>query len=147
MSIVRQVLVSLLVIVFAALGWFAFSHRDLVLSDLGVTGVATADLASPAGQPGSGGGSGGGGNRSGSAAGGGRSGSSAGGAGFGRGLSTPPVIAAGVDIQATGDRLTAIGTLSAVQEVTLFPQVSGIVTAIDFKPGSHVDASQTLLKL
>ena len=147
MSIAKQTLVSLLVIVFAALGWFAFSHRDLVLNDLGIAGVTTADLASPSGQPGGGdGGSGGGGNRSGSA-GSGRSGGTGGGGGFGRGLSTPPVIAAAVDIQATGDRLTAIGTLSAVQEVTLFPQVSGIVTTIDFKPGSHVDAKQTLLTL
>jgi RND family efflux transporter MFP subunit len=58
-----------------------------------------------------------------------------------------PVVAAAVDIQATGDQLTAIGTLAAVQEVTLFAQVSGVVTEIDFKPGTQVTAGQTLVKL
>ena len=57
------------------------------------------------------------------------------------------MIAAAVDIQTTGDRLTAIGTLAAVQEVTVFPQVDGIVAAIDFKPGGHATSGQTLVKL
>ena len=146
MSLIKQVLISLLVIVFAGLGWFAFSHRDLVLSDLGIAAGAGEGPSAAPGSAGPGQTSGGGGSGGGSpaaSAGGGRSG----GGGFGRGPSAAPVIAAAVDIQTTGDRLTAIGTLAAVQEVTVFPQVDGIVAAIDFKPGGHATSGQTLVKL
>ena len=83
---IKQVLISLLVIVFAGLGWFAFSHRDLVLSDLGIAAGAGGgpSLAPGRGGPGQtpgGGGSGGG--SSAASAGGGRSGAG----GFGRGPS------------------------------------------------------------
>src|SRR5438105_4690764 len=131
MSLIRQVLVSLIVIVFAALGWFTFSHRDLVLSDLGIAGATGGGSAAGAS-------SGGAGNRGGAPGASAGSGRSSGGGGSGRGPSAAPVVAATVDIQTAGDRLTAIGTLVAVQEVTLFPQVSGVVTEIAFKPGSHV---------
>ena len=102
MSLFKQVLISLLVIVFAGLGWFAFSHRDLVLSDLGIAaGAGEGPSAAPGragpGQTSGGGGSGGG--SSAASAGGGRSG----GGGFGRGPSAAPVVAAAVDIQTTGD--------------------------------------------
>src|SRR5437762_13593754 len=65
MSLVKQFLISLFVIVFAGLGWFAFSHRDLLLTDLGIAGSADAGAGATPGQGGAGGPTGSGGNRGG----------------------------------------------------------------------------------
>jgi hypothetical protein len=47
MSIVKRGLISLLVIVFAGLGWFAFSHQHLALSDLEInTSAASGPIVS-----------------------------------------------------------------------------------------------------
>ncbi len=57
------------------------------------------------------------------------------------------VVTAPVETDTSGDTVTALGTASAVQSVTLFPQVTGIVTKILFKAGDVVNADQPLLTL
>jgi RND family efflux transporter MFP subunit len=129
MSIIKQLTLSLLVVALVAGGWFAF-ERWRGASGQGA-GAPAADSAT--------------GRSGGNAAAGGGSG---GGARVGRGgPSAVPVVAGPVEIDSTGDELSAIGTLTAAQEVDLFPQVTGIVTEIDFAPGSPVTAGQVLVRL
>ncbi len=117
MSLAKQIVFSLLVVVLVVGGWYAYQHRALFF------GGSAAEQA---------------------AAGGGGHAGARGGRGRGGAI---PVVAGAVDIDATGDELTAIGTLTAAREVQIFPQVTGIVTAVDFTPGSHVEAGQTLIRL
>jgi len=58
-----------------------------------------------------------------------------------------PVVTAKVTTDSTGLNVTTIGTVSAAQEVTLYPEVTGFVTEIDFKAGDAVQKGQTLVKL
>jgi RND family efflux transporter MFP subunit len=57
------------------------------------------------------------------------------------------VVTAGVDSDATGQSVRAIGTLAAAKEVELVAQVSGLVSEIDFKPGSKVSEGDVLVRL
>jgi RND family efflux transporter MFP subunit len=159
MSLFRQILLSVLVIVIAGAGWLAFERRDLIFGAVG----AAAD-AGGGGQNGSAGaGSGNGGaNRQGGGGGGGLANAGSGGSqgggqggsggqsggGGGRGFGGPPqVVTAKVVLDSTGADIRAIGTLAAAQEVTIFPQVTGVVSDVAFKRGAKVGKGDTLVKL
>jgi RND family efflux transporter MFP subunit len=58
-----------------------------------------------------------------------------------------PVIVEPVKIEKAIDRLQAVGDGLAKQSVTLFPEVSGRVEAIDFTAGTHIKAGAVILKL
>ena len=57
------------------------------------------------------------------------------------------VVTAAVGTDETGIDVRAIGTVAAAQEVTLYPQDSGIVTEVAFTPGTKVEKGQTLVRL
>ena len=128
MSAIKQIVLSLAVILIAAAGWYAY--------DKGYFASGSADQAAGQGRAGGG---------AGPVA--GNNGPRAGGSGFaGRGGAVL-VVTAPVGTDETGVDVRAIGTVAAVQEVTLYPQVSGIVTELSFKPGTNVAKGQTLVRL
>jgi RND family efflux transporter MFP subunit len=57
------------------------------------------------------------------------------------------VITAAVEADETGETLTALGTAKAARSVTVFPQVTGVVTDIAFTPGEPVEAGAVLVRL
>lgn len=57
------------------------------------------------------------------------------------------VVTAPVSTDNTGIDVKAIGTVAATQEVTLYPQDSGIVTEVAFAPGGRVAKGETLVRL
>jgi len=61
---------------------------------------------------------------------------------------TPPVDVgtAQVKVESVQDRLTAVGTLLADEEVTLMPEIAGRVTAIPFTEGQRVEAGAVLFE-
>ncbi len=126
MSAIKQILLSLVVIAVAVGAWFAYDRGYFSGAD------ETATVAArQGGGPGGGGGPPGGGE--------------AGRGGFGRGAT--PVVAAIVDTDNTSLEVHAIGTVAAARAVTIYPQVSGVVTAVAFQPGTHVSAGETLVRL
>jgi multidrug efflux system membrane fusion protein len=58
-----------------------------------------------------------------------------------------PVAASVVQASAESALLEAIGTLVAVRQVTLAPEVAGRITAINFTPGAEVRRGQALVQL
>jgi RND family efflux transporter MFP subunit len=72
-------------------------------------------------------------------------GGGAGGA-FGRG-GPVIVVTAPVDIDTSGIEVQAVGTVASAKAVTLYPQVTGVVTDIAFTPGSNVTSGQPLVRL
>lgn len=58
-----------------------------------------------------------------------------------------PVAAYAVDAQAVADWLEAIGSIRAVREVRLAPEVSGRVTDIRFEAGMRVDEGAVLIQM
>jgi RND family efflux transporter MFP subunit len=122
MSVSRQIIVSILIIVVALSGWYTFSHREEIFG--GAVALATAD--SPRGPGGQRGG--------------------AGGEGSGRG-GTVPVATALVGIETDAPEIRAIGTLTAAKAVTLFPEVTSVVKSVDVQPGAHVAEGQVLIRL
>jgi len=126
MSAIKQILLSLVVIAVAVGAWFAYDRGYFSGAD------ETATVAArQGGGPGGGGGPPGGGE--------------AGRGGFGRGAT--PVVAAIVDTDNTSLEVHAIGTVAAARAVTIYPQISGVVTEVAFKPGTHVSAGETLVRL
>ncbi|MCP4385889.1 MAG: efflux RND transporter periplasmic adaptor subunit [Hyphomicrobiales bacterium] len=65
--------------------------------------------------------------------------------GFGRGPAA--VVVAPVEIDSSGTIIRALGTAEAGREVTLRPQVTGIVTEVNFRPGSAVASGELLVHL
>ena len=57
------------------------------------------------------------------------------------------MVATPVVIDESGQEVRAIGTLAAAQEVTVYPQVTGIVAEIAFTPGSEVAKGAELVRL
>ena len=121
MSIAKQVLLSLLLVALVGGGWLLYQRPDLVFG----AGEQPADASAAAGPGRSPGGPGG------------RPG------GFGQAL----VVTAPVESDDDGTEVRAIGTATAARSVTLYPQVAGIVTAVDFTPGAPVTAGRVLLEL
>lgn len=124
MSTTRQIVLSILLLVVAGGGWWAYEHGWFTASRDSAPAVNTA--ARQGGQPGGGQQNGGRG-------------------GFGG--APPPVVAAPVTIDHTGIDVTTVGTVAATQAATIFPQVSGVVTEVAFKPGTAVSAGDILVKL
>lgn len=120
MPVIRQIVLSLVVILIAAAGWYAYQQGYFTVRQ-GPGAGAGAGQADGRGPHGAGFGS-------------------------GRGASVL-VVTAPVGIDNTGIDLRAIGTVAAVQEVTLYPQDSGIVVAIGFTPGTAVTEGQALIRL
>jgi RND family efflux transporter MFP subunit len=120
MTAARQIILSLLVVAVAGGAWYLYRAG-------GLGGAAT--VAVPAGQP--------------------AGGQTPGGERSGGGLGGGParVVTAPVEIDNAGDTVRAIGTLVAAQSVTLFPEVTGTVAEIAFKPGSAVKAGDALVRL
>lgn len=122
MTLFKQALLSLVVIAVAAVGWYAYEN-------LGIFGLA----AESAGEPGAQGGRpGGGGNRI------------PGLLGRDRAVN---VITAAVETDPGGETVTALGTAKAAHSVILYPQVTGVVTDVLFRPGEAVEKGAALLKL
>jgi RND family efflux transporter MFP subunit len=125
MPIARQILLSLLLVAVVAGGWVLVQRPAFIFG----APEETADATRPAG-PGASGGGGPGGPA-------GRPG------GFGQTLVVTALV--GTDDSATEVR--AIGSATAARSVTLFPQVSGIVTALSFTPGAEVRSGEVLVEL
>jgi len=122
MRLSGQILSSLLLVALAGAGWYAYEHRSDLLGGGPGTEAAGGQPARPAG---------------------------AGGPGRGPGaFAGPPlVVAAPVSIDASGSDVRAIGTLAAEKAVTLYPQVTGIVTAVNLRAGAAVKAGDVLIAL
>jgi len=121
MSIAKQVLLSLLLVVLVGGGWLLYQRPDIVF---GAT-EESADASAPAGPGRAPGGSG----------------------GRPSGLGETLVVTAPVESDDYGTEVRAIGTATAARSVTLYPQVTGIVTALDFTPGAPVMAGTALVEL
>jgi RND family efflux transporter MFP subunit len=112
MSLAKQFLLSLLVLVLIGGGWFAYENRAQFLGGPAAPPVgATPAAHGPGGQ------------------------------------GAVPVVAGPVEIDSTGDEISAIGTLTAAREVDIYSQVTGIVTEVGFTPGGKVTAGQVLVHL
>lgn len=123
MRLSGQILSSLLLVAVAGAGWFAYEHRDAFL------GGGDGPVAAAGGQPSRPAGAGGPGRGPGAFAG------------------PPLVVAATVAIDTSGSDVRAIGTLAAEKAVTLYPQVTGIVSAVNVQPGAAVKAGDVLLTI
>jgi RND family efflux transporter MFP subunit len=119
MSVPRQILLSILVVLLAAGGWYAFSHR----SEFFDTASTVAPGESPAVKAGGQGG---------------------GARGRGGGV---PVVTAPVGTDALGPQIRAIGTATAARAVTLYPEVTGIVRSVEVDQDAKVSEGQVLLQL
>lgn len=119
MTVFKQIILSIVVVLVAVGGWYAYDNRDLLLG--GATGQAPAESA--AGQ---------------------RRGPSGGGAMRG---GDAPVVTARAEVDTAGEQIRALGTLTAAEAVTLYPEVTGIVAGIEVAPGAAVDEGQVLFRL
>ena len=124
MSPLRQTLVSLMLIAVVAAGWAVYRDPGLV-----GLGREAADEANPRGGQTAGRG---GGNRI------------PGLVGRGRAVN---VITQPVAIDSGGETIIALGTAKAARSVTLYPQVTGIVAEVAFRPGEAAAAGDPLLRL
>ena len=122
MSVIRQIVLSLIVVLVAAAGWYAYDHGYFSANQGGRGAPAGAGQAAGGGSP------------RGQGFGGGRGGAVL-------------VVTAPVTSDDTGIDVRAIGTVAAAQEVTLYPQDSGIVTEVAFTPGTKVAKGATLIRL
>jgi RND family efflux transporter MFP subunit len=122
MSATRQIVLSVIVLLIVAAGIFAFERGWF---HAGTTVTAATGAGGAGGQAGAG-----------------RRPGGAGGA-----AQAAPVVTAKVSTDDTGLDVTTIGTVAAAQEVTLYPEVTGFVTEVDFKAGDTVQKGQTLVKL
>ena len=120
MKVSSQIALSVVVVAVAVGGWYAYDHRDTLLGG----GDPPAAAESTSGGPRSGGG-------------GGRS---------GRGGDVP-VVTARASLDETGEQIRALGTLTAAEAVTLYPEVTGIVAAVEVAPGADVEEGQVLFRL
>ena len=111
MSVSRQIILSLLVVLLAAGGWYLIDNRGELFGS--ASAVKTGE------SPTAGGGRGGSGNPS-------------------KGGGQVPVVTAQVGVDDSGEQIRAIGTLTAAKAVTLFPEVTGIVEAVEVLSLIHI---------
>jgi RND family efflux transporter MFP subunit len=117
MKVSGQIGLSIVVVLVAVGGWYAYDHRDTLLGG-SATPVQGESPAAAGGPPGGG----------------------------GRGGDAPVVtVPAGVDT--SGEQIRALGTLTAAEAVTLYPEVTGIVVAVEVAPGANVEEGQVLFRL
>jgi len=124
MSLSKQALLCLVIIVLAAGGWYVYQNPQTI----GLAGE-TAIGPGPGAEAGA---RGGGGNRI---------------PGLMAAGGAVNVITAAVEADETGETLSALGTAKAARSVTIFPQVTGVVTDIAFTPGEPVEAGAVLVRL
>jgi RND family efflux transporter MFP subunit len=122
MSFFKQALLSLVLIAAVAVGWYAYENPAM----FGLSGESAG------GSGARGGGGQGGGNRIPGL--------------LGRGGAVN-VITAAVETDPGGETVTALGTAKAARSVVLYPQVTGVVTDVLFRPGEAVEKGAALLKL
>ena len=128
MSIARQVLLSLFLVVVVGGGWILYQRPAFVFGAVEESGDSSRPAGTAAGGPAGGPVVGAAGPRPG---------------GFGQ----PLVVTAPVGTDDSGTDVRAIGSAAAAHAVTLYPQVSGIVESIDFEPGATVTKGQVLVQL
>lgn len=116
-----QIGVSIVVVLIAVGGWYVYGHRDTLFGGSAVT--ASGESASVGGRP------------SGAPGGGGRRGGDA------------PVVTARAGVDTVGDEIRALGTLTAAEAVTLYPEVTGVVAAINVQSDANVKEGQALFRL
>jgi RND family efflux transporter MFP subunit len=118
MSLWKQAILCIALIVGAAAGWYAYRNPEMV----GLAPQSSGDSGGPqAGRE----------NRIPGLIGGG----------------AVNVVTAAVETDDSGDTVMALGTAKALRSVTLYPQVTGMVADILFKPGQVVEAGAPLLRL
>jgi len=125
MSLLKQAILVLVLVVAAGAGWYIYRNPATV----GLAGERAAE-ARPGGQRGDAPG---------------RGGNAIPGL-LGRGGSVN-VITQQVAVDPGGETVMALGTAKAARSVTIYPQVTGIVTDVLFRPGEAVTAGRALLKL
>ncbi len=117
MSAIRQIVLSLIVVLIAAAGWYAYDQGYFSATPAARSGAAGAAAGGQRAQ------------------------------GFGGRGGAVLVVTAPVTSDDTGIDVRAIGTVAAAQEVTLYPQDSGIVTEMAFAPGRQVKKGEVLIRL
>lgn len=122
MSLFKQVLLSLILVAVAGAGWYAYRNPAAV----GLAGESAGEPGQAARSTASGG------NRIPGL--------------IGQGGAVN-VITQPVETDQGGQTVTALGTAKAARSVTLYPQVTGIVTDVPFRPGEVVEAGDALLEL
>ena len=120
MSTAKQILLSLLLLILAGGGWYAFTHRDRLFGTGGDAAVAA-----------------------GSGQGGGGPGARRGAGGFG----PTPVVTDLVASDTTEDVVRAVGTVALARAINVYPQVTATVSEVLFKAGDQVAKDQPLLRL
>ncbi|MBA3518955.1 MAG: efflux RND transporter periplasmic adaptor subunit [Rhizobiales bacterium] len=138
MSFFKQLVICLVLVAGAGAGWYVYQNPQ-------ITGLARETAEGP----------GAAGGRGPTVAGGGERGPGAGSRGFGAnripglmgGGGAVNVITAPVETDAGGETVVALGTARAARSVTLFPQVTGVVTEILFRPGQAIDEGAALVRL
>ncbi len=126
MAASRQIAVIVIILVAVAVGWFGYERGWY-----GHTATQTASTQQGAG---------------GAPAATQRQGANGGQAGPGRG-GPVAIVTQPVEIDTSGIEVQAVGTVFAAKSVTLYPQVTGVVTDISFTPGGTVAIGQPLLHL
>jgi RND family efflux transporter MFP subunit len=119
MATSKQIILSIIIIIVAVGGWYAYRHQD---DFFGMT------TASTDGRPDAGG-----------------SGSRR--PSTGRGGGDVPVVTAAAGVDTSGEQIRALGTLTAAEAITLYPEVTGTVSAIEVMPGAAVKEGQVLFRL
>jgi RND family efflux transporter MFP subunit len=123
MTLSRQIILSVLLVAVVAAGWYSYrGHIGLARENSEANGAAGRNAGAAE-----------------------RSGNRIPGL-LGRGGSVN-VITETVATDPGGETVMALGTAKAARSVTLYPQVTGIVTDILFRPGETVEKGQPLLKL
>lgn len=122
MRVSSQIVVSVAIVLVALAGWYVFDHRDGIFG--GGTNLAAGESTTAAGGPGRNSG-----NRSG-----GRFGDA-------------PVVTARAAVDTTGEQIRAVGTLAAAEAVTLYPEVTGVVEAVEVAAGATVTEGRVLFRL
>ena len=119
MSLFKQVLLCLVIIAIGAVGWYVYQNPSMVgLARETAGGDGEAALRGAPGR-------------------------------------IPGVIADGavnvvtapVETDQGGETIRAVGTAEAIRSVTVFPQVTGIVSEVAFTPGEPVEAGAVLVRL
>ena len=120
MSIPKQVLISLAVVIVAIGAWYAFDQRANWFGSAATTPSREAGAGSAGAGPAR---------------------------GSLRARGGVPVRTALVGVDMDGPEIRSIGTLAAARAVTLYPEVTGTVTAVEIQPGAEVEERQVLVKL
>src|SRR6266446_2182396 len=132
MSVFKQILLSIVVLAIAGGLWYAYDRNMIPFLP---NKPLTAAGGGPGGFPGGFGGFPGG------------PGGPGGPPGGANARAPAPIVATAVTSDDDGFEVRAIGTVAASKAVTIYPQMSGIVSDVGFTPGMVVKAGQPLVRL